>query len=303
MDTFLLLLPICGIIAFGYFLHRYHIVKSNWIKTLNLFVYYVSLPALIITLFWKIEFTTSTLSFLGFHAILIIVLSLLLVLFLSLFSINNNTKIAVVLGVMVGNTIYMGYPILQSAYPAFPIEVSMGAGTIQLIVGLLMGVFLVEYMVLKTKKSSVYFLDLAKNPLVIAVIAGVLLNLVAHNQIVNEIFKPISLLGETASPLALFTLGAFMYRKFSKQSWMLGGFAIVAKLAIFPLVVFLISSLLGYSKEYIQISVLISAMPTAVTGFILAEKYNLNDQLAADIILVTTILSIISIPMVTWLLG
>lgn len=301
--TLTLLYPVFGIIAVGYLLCRYRFVKSSWVEKLNYFIYYVSLPAIIISLFWKIEFTKTTISYFGFHAVVITVFSLLLIAFLSLFSINRKTKIAVVLGAMVGNTVYMGYPILKSAFPTLPVEVGMGAGTVQLIVGLLTTVFLVEILIQKADKFSAYFLDLIKNPLIIAFVVGAILSFIPHNTTSDTIFNFISYVGQTASPLALFTLGVFMNRKFSKQSWLLGGLAIGAKLVLLPLVVLLASLLLGYNKEFIQMSVLISAMPTAITSFILAEKYHLNNELAADIILVSTVLSIVSLPIVIWLLG
>lgn len=303
INTFALLLPVFGIITAGYLLCRYNIVRPDWIKLLNHFIYYISLPALILSLFWKIELTGENLSFFGFHVGLIVLLSLILIVSLSVFSIDRKTKVAIVLGALMGNTMYMGYPILRSTFPNFPIEVSMGAGTVQLITSLLIGVFLVEYLIYKTKNFSTYFIDLAKNPLIIAVVIGIALSFFPHNQNSEAVFNLISIIGETASPLALFTLGVFMYRKFSKHSWLLGGFAITAKLVILPLVVFLISVLFGYSKEFTQVSVLISAMPTAITSFVLAQKYSLNEQLTADIILVSTLLSILSLPVAVWLVS
>lgn len=303
MSTLSLLLPVFGIIGLGYVLHRFRIAKPSWVKILNLFVYYVSLPALILSLFWKMEFTPSTLSFFGFHAGLIITISLLLFAFLSLFSLKNKTKVAVILGAVVGNTMYMGYPILRATFPNFPIEVSMGAGTVQLIVGLLTAVFLVEYLIQRTKEVSTYFLDLAKNPLLISAVIGIILSFIPHNQTGNTVFNLLSILGETASPLALFTLGVFMYRKFSKQSWLLGGFAILTKLIFLPIMVLVVSLLFGLSQEFTQVSILISAMPTAVTSFVLAEKYYLNEELTADVILVSTLLSITTIPIVIWFLN
>lgn len=300
MNNLTLLLPVFGIIAFGYILSRYQIAKPNWIKTLNFFVYYISLPALILSLFWKIEFTRSTLGFFGFHAGLIVALSLLLLAFLSAFKINNRTKVAVILSAVVGNTLYMGYPILRSSFPNFPIEISMGAGSIQLIVGLLVAIFLVEYLVLKSKTFSTYFFDITTNPLVIAVILGLILSFAPHNQTTNTVFNLLSKLGETASPLALFTLGIFMYRKFSKQNWLLGSIAILTKLIIFPIIILLAFPLFDLNKELTQVSALISTMPTAITSFVLAEKYSLNKELTADIILISTLLSIVSIPLVIW---
>ncbi len=301
--TFYLLLPVFGIIGLGYLTHRFLTIKPHWIKILNFFIYYVSLPALIISLFSKIEFTQSTLGFLGFHAGLVVALSLLLLVLLSLFTLNNKTKVAIVLGAMVGNTVYMGYPILRATYPDFPIEVAMGAGTIQLIVGLLVAVLLIEYLVQKTKKLSTYFVDLAKDPLVIAVVLGIGLSFVPTSAPTETVSTLVTTIGKTASPLALFTLGIFMYRTFSKQSWLLGAFAIGAKLVLLPIAVLFLCLLFGYNKEFMQVSVIVSAMPTAVTSFVLAQKYALDEQLAADTILVSTILSIVSLPVIVWLLS
>ncbi len=302
ISIFMLLIPVFGFIVLGYLLHRYNIAKTEWVKKLNLFVYYFSLPALIINLFWKIEFTKSTLGFLGFHSLLIIFLSIFLIFILSFFNINNKTKVAVVLGAMVGNTMYMGYPILRATYPNFPIEVSMGAGAIQLVVGILVSLFLIEFFVLKTKRVSVYFIDFIKNPLVLAVLVGIVLNFIFDNKTDNTVLSIISMIGETASPLALFTLGVFMHSNFSKQSLFLGSFAVMTKLLLLPVFVFLASLLLGYDKDFVHISVLISAMPTAITSFVLAQKYDLEEELATDIILVSTILSVVSIPIIVWFL-
>lgn len=297
------MLPIFAIIALGFVAQRYISIKPSWITFLNFCIYYVSLPALIISLFSKIEFTQNTIGFLGFHGGVIIIVSLLLVGILSLLTIATKTKVAIVLGAMVGNTVYMGYPILRTTYPDFPIEVAMGAGTIQLIVGLLVSIFLIEYLIQKTKKFSTYFRDLVRDPLVIAVILGVILSFIPQSNTTDIFFKIVATISITASPLALFTLGVFMHRSFSKQSWFLGGFAILAKLVLFPIVVLFLSLIFGYSKEFTQISVVVSAMPTAVTSFVLAQKYSLNEELTADIILVSTILSLISMPCIVWLLG
>lgn len=207
------------------------------------------------------------------------------------------------LGVIMGNTLYMGYPILRSTFPDFPIEISMGAGTIQLISAILVGIILVEYIIKKTENFSTYIIDLAKNPLIIAVILGIFLSFIPHNQTSETIFKLISLIGESASPLALFTLGIFMNRKFSSHNWSLSGLVMLIKLILLPIIILLLSIGLGFSKEFIQVSVLISAMPTAITSFVLAQKYNLDEQLSADIIVVSTVLSIASLPLVAWLIN
>jgi predicted permease len=308
IETFTLLLPVFGIIALGYLLRRFGVAKHGWVKILNSFVYYVSLPALIISLFWGVELTGDTLGFFGFHTAVVIASCLLVIGVLSLFRLGGKTKITILLGAIVGNSVYMGYPILGATYPDFPIGIGMGAGTIQLIVGLLVAVCFAEYLVLRTRRPLAYVFDIAKNPLVIATAIGVALGFVpegfaSEGSIRDIVRSVISLVGETASPLALLTLGVFMHRGLSKKSVLWGGFALVSKLALFPAAVFVLSVLFGYDREATQISVLISAMPTAVTGFVLAQKYGLDENLAADIILASTVLSVLTIPAVVWMLG
>lgn len=303
ISTAMILLPVFGLIGLGYVLHKYNIIKEHVARWLNYAIYYVSLPALIVSLFWNIEFTRSTITFFGFHVGLILVLSVLLVGIMSVFAIEQKMKVALILTIMVGNTVYMGYPLISRAYPDFPLEVAIGAGALQLISGLLIALFFIEYLVLKTKKFSVYMIDLVKNPLVIAVVIGVVMSILPHNQSITPITQFIALIGKTASPLALLTLGFFMNRSLSKKSIMLGSIAVVAKLALLPLLVFALSYLLGYSKAFVQVSVLISAMPTAVTSFVIAQKYALDEDFCADVIFASTLISIVTLPVVIWLLG
>jgi hypothetical protein len=51
-----------------------------------------------------------------------------------------------------------------------------------------------------------------------------------------------------------------------------------------------------------QIILLYSSLPSAVVNFVLTEKYNQDPQLAASIILLTTLISVATIPLVLWLI-
>ena len=57
----------------------YNLIDKNWVHTLNGFAYYVALPALIISSFWKVDFTNPSTWFLIFESIAIIVLFSILI--------------------------------------------------------------------------------------------------------------------------------------------------------------------------------------------------------------------------------
>jgi predicted permease len=105
------------------------------------------------------------------------------------------------------------------------------------------------------------------------------------------------MLAATASPVALFALGSFLHGKFKKQDASLAVWTTAAKLLVFPLAVFLLAKIFNLSAENQSISALISTMPVAVTCFVIAEKYKLNQQLVANAIVLSTAVSIATIPL------
>jgi predicted permease len=72
----------------------------------------------------------------------------------------------------------------------------------------------------------------------------------------------------------------------------IGGFA-AAQLAV---------SLIGAQGVNRQVLLLYGALPAAVVNFILTEKYRQDPGLAASIVVISTMISIVTIPIVLWLI-
>ena len=51
-----------------------------------------------------------------------------------------------------------------------------------------------------------------------------------------------------------------------------------------------------------QVLLLYGALPAAVINFVLTEKYGQDPQLAASIVVLSTFISVFSIPIVLWLI-
>jgi predicted permease len=295
-DVFIITIPVFIIIALGYTLKGFDIIRPNWVHTLNALVYYVSLPALIIGSLWHIEWLPGLYLFFVYHFIAVLVFGVLLIIFLSLFKLDMRQKAAILLAAVVGNTVYMGFPILSTSVDESLLSVAMGAATVQLVAGLIAAILVVEYLVVRSKRLDIYMADLAQNPLVISLVIGIILSLIEPNQIIRAFDEPVAMLGSTASPLALLMLGAFMHGKFKRMKLGLVSLAITIKLIIFPLIVFWAAQFAGFSAGEQDVSLLISAMPVAVTTFVIAEKYGLDEEFSANTVLLSTVLSAITIP-------
>ncbi len=137
-------------------------------------------------------------------------------------------------------------------------------------------------------------------PLIYAAIAGLAVNLVG-TQIPDWLMQPLSMLGQATIPLMLVTLGYRLYDVESLQ-WghalggalvrVVGGFA-VANVAVM---------LIGAEGVNRQVLLLYGCLPAAVANFVLAEKYRQDPALAASIVVLSTSISVVTIPLVLWLI-
>jgi predicted permease len=137
-------------------------------------------------------------------------------------------------------------------------------------------------------------------PLIYAAVAGLLINL-AQVKIPEILFQPVTMLGQATIPIMLISLGYRLHEVESLQ-WghalggaivrIFGGFA-AANIAVMAI---------GATGVNRQVLLLYGALPAAVINFILTEKYRQDPSLAASIVVISTSLSVLTIPIVFWLI-
>jgi len=137
-------------------------------------------------------------------------------------------------------------------------------------------------------------------PLIYASIAGLGANLFQLS-IPALLFQPLAMLGQAIIPLMLVSLGYRLYNVASLQ-WghalggalvrIIGGFA-AASLAVM---------LIGAEGVNRQVLLLYGCLPAAVVNFVLTEKYRQDPELAASIVVLSTFISVVTIPIVFWLI-
>jgi malate permease and related proteins len=140
--------------------------------------------------------------------------------------------------------------------------------------------------------------EIFRLPLIYAAIAGISFNL-AQIKIPELLLQPVIMLGQATIPIMLISLG---YRLHEVESLQLGHALGGALLRIFGgfaaanIAVHLISAE-GVNR---QVLLLYGALPAAVVNFILTEKYRQDPGLAASIVVLSTFISVFTIPLVFW---
>lgn len=118
----------------------------------------------------------------------------------------------------------------------------------------------------------------------------------------EEINAVLHRLGQTVTPLALFSVGLQLrLRGFGDHIARLAT-GLAWKMALAPLVVAGVAAILGLHGSAVAVGILQCAMAPMVTAGIIAEQHNLDPPLANLVVSVGTLLSMITVPLVSWLL-
>lgn len=308
MGTFLTILPIFLIIALGYGLRARNVVKANWVKPLNTYVYNVGLPALIVysftTLQWREVLAGQLLSL---QIVIVVVTAILVAILIRLLPTKTNYQAAIYLAVVLGNTVYLGIPLVSSALPGVVTtdvtSITTAIGVVQLVCSVLVALIGLEYVFLGTRDVRFVSKHIITNPLTLSILVGLVFALIGWpHWLDRSIGVPLKMLAGTASPLALFALGSFLYgHKINRKQARLG-LAVGLKLAFVPLIAWAVMVAAQIYSTERNITVLMAAMPTAVTAFVLADTYELDTTFVASVMMVSTILSVVAVPVIANLL-
>jgi hypothetical protein len=297
MAPFLISIPVFLIIAAGWLFRKYRIVDEIWVHILNRFAYYVSLPALIISSFWNIDFTSSQyLELAKWSALIIALVMAITFAVLSMLKMSYRTKAAMFLVICTGNSIYMGFPIISNAFGQGALAAGSLVAVIFLILPILASIFVIRLWANAHRSLGSQVMEFFKNPMTISAAAGVVFSFIPKEIIgMDLLYKTITMLGATASPVALFALGSFLYKRLLKRNMASVFSASLIKVFGLPLFVFILAPYF-MSQDIKGLLIVLGAMPTAVTTFVISEKFSLDDTLVGNALLVSTVLSFFAIP-------
>jgi predicted permease len=285
--------PIFLMIVGGYLLTRQGMLHQPFINDATALVFNVMLPALLFNSIYSStvqpskEIPLITAAVLGTFAIL--PFSWLLAR-----PIAVKDRSAFIQGAFRGNVAIVGLAWVEKAFGTVGVSQSavlVAALTIQF------NVFAVILFVFydKDKKFGLGMLlaELGKNPLIIAVILAILFR-VANIQLPEVVLDTIQILASASLPMGLICIGASM--KFgqllrSSPTALMSSFL---KLVAVPALTVAIGWGMGLSPQYLGYLLLITGSPCAISAFVMAHSMGGNSQLAANIVGLSTLLSVVS---------
>jgi predicted permease len=312
-------IPFFALVLAGYLAAHRHVLPESAIPGLNAFVLYFALPCML----FRFGAMTPVLELLNPGAFAVWVVAALLIVFVTLaFSLNRRIGLKdAAFGALVGafpNSGFMGLPLVAAL---------MGpAATGAMVTTLLVDLFVTSSLCIALAQAAGAAHDhgagarvalsralrgAISNPLPWAIAAGAVTSAIGF-KLTGPLDVIVRLLADAATPVALFTIGAVLFRAGQHVH---GRTALVdyvpvalVKLLLHPLLVFALAlaarSLgLPLSNTAVVVLTLTAALPSASSVSLLAERFGADTGRIARIIMTSTVLAFVTFSTLAWLFG
>jgi len=199
---------------------------------------------------------------------------------------------------MFGNVGFMGYPVVASIFGQQAVFYAAVLNVVNTFAVFTIGTILVVGDL--SDKRHFQKKVLYSTPMLSAYLAMLIVAL-GIDGIPGVISQPLTMIGNITVPAALLIIGSSMSQLSARS--MLGNMTVysttVFRLLLIPIGLYYLCSALGFDSYVVNINTLVVAMPVATYGTILCLKYNRDTTLITETTLITTLLSMLTIPLLT----
>ena len=204
---------------------------------------------------------------------------------------------AIGFALMFGNVGFMGYPVVASIFGHEAVFYAAVLNVVNTFAVFTIGTMLI------TGKSEVEDSRFQKKVLystpMLAAYLTMLIVIFRIDNIPAWICQPLTMIGNITVPAALLIIGSSMSNLPLRA--LMGNTTVYAttlfRLALLPIGIYYLCLLLGFSSFVVNINTVVIAMPVATYGTILCLKYHKDATLMTEVTFITTLLSMLTIPL------
>lgn len=306
-------LPVFLLILIGWLIARSGLLKAETGDALGEFVFKIAVPMLIFRTLatahfegvspfrlWTAYFIGVAITWTVGHLITVHVF-------------KRDAKVAVIAGMSASfaNNVFIGLPLVSHIVGQDGLVALSILLAIHLPIMMIVGTILMEGASAKVDGTAARGLtsvlkqvgsNLIRNPLVIALTCGLVVNLSGFSMNA-PIERVVNQIADAASPAALISIGMALTRYPIKGDLGLSSSAAMLKLLLMPAFVFAASKMLDLRPDWTAALVLTSSVPTGINAWLIAQRFRSGQSLAASVIGITTAFGVASVSLWAWLLS
>jgi predicted permease len=270
------------------------------IAPFNQLVLYVLMPALVFTSLLAVDFRSEQPAKIALFTVLLAVAMLAVAAAIArLASLDRVTSSALMLTAALPNLGNYGLSVVLLAYGQEGLATGIVLLAVQSLYGIPLGIFLASSGSASWSRSLV---EVFRQPMIYAVAAALLFNL-ARIPVPGFVSSALALPSQAAIPLMLLVLGMHFAGTTGIEQRGLVSVAVVTRLVIGTLVGWGLVLALGIEDVARDVMIVGAAMPTAVFTILTATQYNARPRFVGDVVVVSTLVSIVTVTVVLALLS
>lgn len=303
------ILPVFAVIAVGAVAGRFERFGERTAAVLNDLVYWIALPALIFISVAEADLSAGipASALLASAAVVVVAYALG---WAAARLVRRPRREAHAVGLVAGwgNVGYLGIPLTVAVLgPATAFAASL---TSTLHTALAISVFLVAVTLDGRGRGEDGVVSLPVllarrvlgNPVVLGIVAGVAVALLGV-RLPSPVATTIAMLGDLAAPGGLFALGILLRGavgslREARAQWVPMGAAVAVKLLVMPALALGAVALFDIPAPWGAVLVLMAALPDAATVFVLTAQYRAWYRESTAVVVITTVLSLVTLPLV-----
>lgn len=290
--------PIFVIVVLGAILKKNGFLNDGFLSVCDKLVFKICLPCLLFQ-----DIATSNISdSLNVGLILFCVIAVTLTAFIPCFFVpllikDRNKCGAFIQGVFRSNSAILGVTLAVNMFG------DLGKSVIAMVLPFTIVLFNVYAVIIltifapsehkmSTKQLLLHILkSIVTNPLIIAIVLALLWQLVPA-ELPTAVDKSLSYLADMSMPVALISLGASINMSSLRGRLGLAVAASIGKTVIVPLIVITAAIMLGFRSVELMVVFILFSTPAAVSSYIMAKQMKSDHELAGQILLVSTLMSL-----------
>lgn len=307
------MLTLFAIVVVGYIAGKWGYMGGTFDKKLSKVVIDITCPALILSsaMTGELPDRRYILPLLGISVLTYLLLTGVALLLPRFLTKKKDDEGVIGFAMMFGNVGFMGYPIVASIFGHEAVFYAAVLNVVNTFTVFTVGTMLI---VGKNQESSAAEKEMSRKKMLRKVLYStpmlsayltMLIVALEIKDIPEFISQPLTMIGNITVPAALLIIGSSMSQLPLRA--LLGNGTIytttLMRLAILPVGIHYLMTLLGFSSFVVGINTVVIAMPVATYGTILCLRHGKDTTLITEVTFITTLLAMISIPLlVTWLL-
>ncbi|MCH5164027.1 MAG: AEC family transporter [Clostridiales bacterium] len=289
----------------GFIICKMKKVRPEHLSTMSAVLIYVCSPCMVINSFLQIEFSWSgfTQMVLFFAVTLVLQIAFMLILYAVCHRKYGESKYRILtIGAVFGNVGFFGLPVVKAILPANP-EVMCYSSIFVLSMNLL--VFTIGVFCLTNDKKYMTLKSAILNPTTFSILVALPLYFFGVRQYMPDLLtNAFSLLSSMTTPLCMIILGIRLATVSLKKLFTRPIIYLICalKLIVFPLFCFAAVYFLPLDFAFKASILILTAVPCASILLNMAEIHHSETELAANCVLVSTLLCFLTIPVLVLLL-